>query len=250
MGHVGRAHERVSRDVPKIGELTPERTTWLDNLYLAGFDAGDPANPDPKISLGSLRTAAAELENKTLGEGSVFSEATLTTKNVGTVPTNVTAVEYGDALHHRTVLTLTALALGTSGDNASKANGGLLYTFPAGIIQVKAAILSVGLTIADATKTDTPELGLGTVQASGVQATLGAVGATAENIFEGAAVADVNGTVFNGLKKPTSAPYELLLAAADPHTVYMNIADAWANLVAEAAVAGTGTVTLLWDFLS
>jgi hypothetical protein len=30
----------------------------------------------------------------------------------------------------------------------------------------------------------------------------------------------------------------------------MNIADAWANLVAEAAVAGTGAVTLLWDFLS
>lgn len=236
--------------MPKIGELTPERTTWLDNLYLAGFDAGDPANPDPKISLGSLRTAAAVFTDKTLGDRTTFSADHLTSVHVGAVPTNVTAAEYGNAFQHRSVLTLAALSLGTSGDNAAKANGGLLYTFPAGIILVKAAILSVGLTLADSTKTDTPELGLGTVVASGVNATLGAVGATAEDIFEGAAVADVNGTVFNGLKKPTAAPYELLIAAAGAHTVYMNIADTWANIVAESAVTATGTVTLLWDYLS
>jgi len=234
--------------MPKIGELAPERTNWGDNFYLPVFDAGDPANPDPKVSLGSLRVAAAVLEQKTMGAGTKFSASPAVLADIGAVPANVTAEELGSPVSHKTVLTLAALSLGTSGDNAAKANGGKIYTFPAGVIIVRAAKLAFGVTIADATKTDNPIVGLGTTIASGAVSALSGTAAF-ENIFAGANIADVNGTVFTGTKLPTASPFALVINAGDSHDVFLNIADTWANLAAEAALAATGTVTLLWEFV-
>lgn len=235
--------------VKKIGELTPERTTWIDGIYFAGFDSSDVANPDPKISLGSLRTAAAEFTNKTLGAGSTHSAVPGSSVNVGAAPGGTcVAAEYGNGILQKTVLTLTNFDVGDSADNAALALGALIYTLPAGVIVIEACHIAVGVTIDDAVQTDTPEIGVGNVVASGANATLGAAPAGSENVFEGTAMADVAGTVFTDTKGPT-AGVPLILAAGDAHTLYLNLADTWADLTAAAELLASGTIVLLWRFV-
>jgi hypothetical protein len=180
-----------------------------------------------------------------LDAANIFTVANTTTAGIGAASGNATAVEYASGAHHTTILTLSSFAVGTSGDAAALAIGALLYTFPAGIIQVKSSLISVGLTAAISVTTDTPEIGLGTTQGSGANATLGAVAATAENIFEGTAVADVAGTVFLGTKLPTTTNV-LSIAAAAAHTVYLNAAVTWANVTAAGPVTASGTVMIEW----
>jgi hypothetical protein len=93
-------------------------------------------------------------------------------------------------------------------------------------------------------QTDTPEIGLGTTLADDTEATLGADDAGCENIFEGAAVADVEGTAY--VAAQTRA---LLIQAAGAHTVHLNVADTWGDTAAPAELTATGTVTLFWKFL-
>jgi len=164
----------------------------------------------------------------------------------------VTAAEYGDGVNHSTLLTLSSFGAGTSGDNAALALGALVYTFPAGIIQVESAsFIALATTAAISVTSDTPEIGLGTTVASGANATLGAVAATAENIFEGTAIDDVNGTAFtrsdycNG-----SSSIPLIIAAASAHTVYLNYAVTWSDISAAGAVTASGTILINWRKLS
>lgn len=175
---------------------------------------------------------------------------------VGTVgASTVKAVEYGHGAEHLTVLTLTSFAVGTSGDNASLGFGALLYTFPAGIIMVeRAGFINVGVTAAISVTTDTPEVGLGTVVATGAIATLGAGAATMEDILEGGDTSniapDVAGTAtINSTKKPTVATGDdgpKIIQAAAAHTVYFNMADGWADVTAAGAVTASGTVFMKW----
>lgn len=172
--------------------------------------------------------------------------------HVGAVSTAATTgvVEYGDGYRHTTKLTLTDFAVGTSADDAAKAIGAALYVLPAGAVIVESAYLSVGLTLADAVQTDTPEIGLGNAAASGgANATLGADGATKENIWEGAATADVAGTAKVGTKIPTAA-VPLVIESGGGHTIYLNAAATWANLTAASALTATGTVIINWRFVA
>ena len=173
-----------------------------------------------------------------------------TASNVGTPGTNVTAVEYGDGRLHTTVLTLSSIAY-TIGDNAALAIGAAIYTFPAGAIAVDYAYISVALSATDAAnQADTPEVGVGTTQGSGANATLGAVGAGAENIVEGVAVADANGTAKVVSDLPNGATETpLLIATGDSHIAYLNYADTWADGTDQSATA-SGTVVLKWTFLA
>lgn len=176
-----------------------------------------------------------------------------TAANNGAVTTGATtaAVEIGDGERHTTILTLTAFAVGLSGDNANLARGASLYSFPAGEIIVEAASINVALTLADAVQTDTPEIGLGTVPCAGeVQATLGAVGATAENIFEGVAVTNVNGGTSTVATKCPTAAAPFIIPTASTHVVALNVADGWADLTAASAITATGTIILSWKFMS
>lgn len=201
--------------------------------------------------LGLLDSAA--ITNGTASKAAILdaSKRIRTAANVGAVTTAATtsAVEIGDGINHSTILTLAAFAVGLSGDNANLARGASLYTFPAGAIIVESAHLNIGLTLADAIQTDTPEMGLGTTVCAGeVQATLGAVAATAEDIFLGLVAADVAGTATAGTKIPT-ANVPLIIAAADSHVVYFNVADGWADITAPAAITATGTITINWRFM-
>lgn len=163
----------------------------------------------------------------------------------GTAGTNVTAVEYGDGMNHTTILTLTAVAI-TIGDTAALAMGALIYTFPAGALVINSATLSVGLNLTTGTPTtDTPEIGLGSVLASGANATLGASGATSEDICGPAVADDIAGTA-----ELTSLAPALVIEASGgvAHLVHLNFADTWANVDNTAATA-TGTVVLNWTLL-
>lgn len=162
----------------------------------------------------------------------------------GTAGTGVTAVEYSaDGKNFVTVLTLSGVAA-TIGDTAALAGGALIYTFPSTAIHVKAASINAGLTLTTGTPTtDTPELGLGTTQGSGVNATLGDVGAGAENIAGPFVADDIAGTAELG----TTAS-NLVIEAAGTKTVYFNYADTWAN-VDDTAATIDGTVTISWTKL-
>lgn len=182
--------------------------------------------------------------DKNVGDGTTDS-------NVGTVGTNVTAVERGDEVHHVTILTLASVAI-TIGDNAALSMGSLIYTFPAGVVHVEAADCSVGLNLTTGTPTtDTPEVGLGTTIGSGANATLGAVDAAAENIAGPSAADDIAGTAeaFDSVTAAGTKSNTLVIASAGDHTVYLNFADTWAD-VDDTAATASGTVTLNWTLMA
>lgn len=174
--------------------------------------------------------------------GAVTGEAP--SSSVGTANTGVTATEYGTAGQHTTVLSFTDLVVGAAGDSGAQGRGVLLYTLPAGIIQVKSAVLSVGLTLAGGATptTDTPDLGLGTVIATGSISVLSGT-ATFEDILTGQTVNDMAGTV-----EFASVAQNLGIAAASAHTVHLNVADTWADLTPNNPnILATGTVAISWD---
>lgn len=173
-------------------------------------------------------------------------------ENAGTVGTNVTAEEYGDGVHHTTILTLASVDY-TIGDNAAAADNSLLYTFPDGEIIIERCSMSLGLTLTAGTPTtDTPEACLGTTAASGVNATCGDVAATTENLLvEGSTntLADVAGTVLTTTVLGTTGSNDgFIIADADAHTLYLNFADTWAD-VDDTAATASGTVTCAWTWL-
>ena len=168
------------------------------------------------------------------------------TKNIGTAGVGVTAEEFGNGYVHVTKLTLAGVPI-TIGDTAALSMGSLIYTLPAGVINITSAAASVGLTLTTGTPTtDTPEIAIGTTIGSGANATIGAVDAAAENIAGPHVMDDIAGTA--ELMDSTVAAGLFILAAAD-HTVYLNFADTWAN-VDDTAATADGTILISWTFLS
>ena len=92
---------------------------------------------------------------------------------------------------------------------------------------------------------DTPDVGLGTVIASGVVSVLSGT-ATFENIMTGQTFNDCNGTAEVKTTVATSSPFALVVETADAHTVYLNVADTWAGA---DDITGTGTIIIDWTFL-
>jgi hypothetical protein len=190
--------------------------------------------------------------------GNVTAPNALTATNLGTVTTSATTVaeEHGDGLAHVTKLTFTAFAVGTSDNGAALASGAKFYTLPAGAIVVDGAAIVGSLTGAMTTKTDTPEVGIGTVIGSGVAATLST---TMEDIIDGGAAGligganvapDVNGTTFaKGMLATSAQGVYIATSGGKSHDLFLNIADTW---VAEAAAAitFTGVITLKWRLVS
>lgn len=167
----------------------------------------------------------------------------VTRQNVGTAETGVTAVEYGDGRRRVTKLTFTDLTIGAAVGAANLGIGKKLYTLPAGAIVVKAAHMSVALTGSGATcDADTPDMGIGTVIASGAVALLSGT-ATFENMLTGQTVNDLAATA----EVKTVSDQILPIEAAAAHTVHLNVADGWAGA---CTVTGTGTVALEWVLLN
>lgn len=168
----------------------------------------------------------------------------LVTNNIGTAATGVTALEYGDAYQHTTILavdtTLPAIAGG-----ANLAVGKLLYTLPAGACIISNAHMNLAIQqTEDNITADTPDGGIGTTIGSGTVAVLG--GTTAfENIITGQTFNDCDGTA----EVLTVAGIDLVIAAAAAHTIHFNVAANW-TAGGDAAAALTGTVVLNWHFIA
>lgn len=166
--------------------------------------------------------------------------------NVGVPGTGVDAEEFGDRYNHTTVLTIDAANSLTVADNAAIADGHLIYTFPAGSVIVNSAYMSVAVSVgSDQLIADTPDVGIGTVTGSGAVATLDGT-ATFENIITGQTAADSNGTATVKTSIPTAA-VPLVIETGAAHTVYLNVADTWANDTDGDLTADlSGTVIINW----
>ena len=160
----------------------------------------------------------------------------------GTVEATVTAVHYGDGVNVTAVLTLTntVLAVGTSEDLGV---GVLIYSLPAGACLIRDAYMSLGFSGVSTTN-DTPEIGLGTVIASGAVSVLSGT-ATFENIITGQVAADTNGTAtVKGVAPTANVPLEIPTAAAP--TIHVNMADGWgANADQSGLLNGTVVISYI-----
>lgn len=238
--------------------MSTERTGYLDVApHLNGLLSvrEDSAALKVGANVHTLPTSNSTLATLA-GTENLTNKTLLTTANVGTVTTAATTVatEYGNAIDHLTVLTMTNFAVGTSGDNANLALGAKFYTWPTGLnILVQETVISGGITAAISVTTDTPEVGIGTVVASGANATL--TTATWENLVDGgasgssvdaAAVApDVAGTAFYKKNLSTVTPVIKATGGA-ARDLFLNVADGWADVTAAGAVTFTGTISIKW----
>ena len=169
-------------------------------------------------------------------------EKPITTKNVGTVADGSSVTEYGSGTHHQTVITV-ATTLGAIAGRAALGLGKLVYTLPAGALDVKSTYISMALTASEANiPADTPKVGIGTTVASGVVSDLTGTAAF-DNMLENQTAADCNGTAT--VKHLATS---LVIATGGDHTVYFNIADTWAAS-GDAACGIAGTIIIEWTFV-
>lgn len=168
------------------------------------------------------------------------------TDNAGTVGVGITAAEYGDTHNHVTVLTVAGVLPDIAG-TAAEGEGLLIYTFPAGVILVDWVHMSVGITQTDGfINADTPEIGIGSVIATGAVAVLNTPG-TFEDYITGTAAANCTGTATVVSTESTAGGGNRLLTG-DAHTMHINVADTWA-VSGDAAATLAGSVTVAWRFL-
>ena len=157
-----------------------------------------------------------------------------------TVHTGFTSQTYGTPEGYKTVLTCNYTLPAIAG-GAALGVGRKAMSFPAGERIVSSSTYSMAIKQTQGNITaDTPETGLGTTIASGANATLGAVGAGAENISEGSATADCDGTA-----EVVTKTTQLAIATADSHDVFFNVADTWASSGDTGALI-SGTITIWW----
>jgi hypothetical protein len=231
------------------GNVTvPGTTTMTGNVdinggAIDGVTIGAAAAPTV-TNLGAVATAdinGGTIDGAAIGASSASTGAftTLSTTGLMTTTQGVGAAaadgtlesEEGGGGQHLTKLTFTDTA---SAAGAALAAGALVYTFPAVPCLVRGVYVSGTLTAA--TETGTPEVGVGTLVGSGANATLGAVGATAENIIEGTASEAFasGGTAFT--RSSLVAKLPLIVAASS--VLHVNYAQTYTE-TEDVTVAGT-----------
>lgn len=162
----------------------------------------------------------------------------------GTPGTGVTAVEYISGYYHTTVLTVNTVLPNIPG-GASLGVGVLMYTLPAGAQIIEASYFSMGITQTTGhINANTPNVGLGTVIASGAVSVLSGT-ATFQDISVGVNAANCTGTATVQTALATASPFVVIRAAGSAKTVFFNAAAAWAASGDPAAVLA-GTIVLQW----
>lgn len=212
--------------------------------------------PDAALALGAITASSATVSGDVSAATATVSGAvtvgdSLVSSGNGTVTTPATTAveERGDSIFHYTKLTMTAFAMGTSGDAAALALGAKFYTLPAGDFIIENATM-VGTILAAISDKDaaSSEVGIGTVVGSGVNATLGAVNAAAENVCGPVVIAAYNDTAVVGVTIAAAAQPFLRIAASGglARDLFLNTATTWADVTAVGAVTFTGVITLKW----
>lgn len=178
---------------------------------------------------------------------SIITGARLNSANVGAASAGVVATEYGDGMHHTTLLTLASLAVGTPNAGNNLAIGVQVYEFPAGVHAHKYSYLSLGL-LQGGNDTDQPDLGLGSVIGAGAIAVLN--GGTMEDYITGqtwTATCDDTAQAAGPLGAKAGILTGISLnKAGDEKSVFLNVADGW-HAGVTGDLAATGTIILVWD---
>lgn len=202
----------------------------------------DPLPDNGAGSTGVKTPATRKLE----AMGNLFALGDDETAIVGTFATvsGMVGETFFDGSRYRTRFTCTAVQFGTQADNASLGSGLLIYTFPsAPAIRVLGGHMYGTLLGTGSVLTDTPEVGLGTVIASGAIATLGAGAATMEDILGPFVAASINNGVVSGKDAVSGIK---AIAAGGTKTVHLNIADGWADITTAGVVSFTGVIEIEW----
>ena len=169
----------------------------------------------------------------------------------GTAGTGVTASDLVVGRSHTTVLTLADVELfATEPDAADLAGGALIFTLPTGAKLIESATFSVTVTKAGEATIADGEIALGTTVGSGADDALGDVDVACENI---AGPVVVTSGEFDGAQvyeNSTVAHAPLYVAAADDHTVYLNVAATWPDVTPSGNVTADGTVVIKWTELA
>lgn len=143
------------------------------------------------------------------------------------------------------------LTLVSAVDNAAKAGGAELFTFPVGYVTILNARIegTLSTSVSDLTST-AGEIGLGTVVGSGAAAVLGGT-STFENILEGARPALSNMTAGNDLAVKAggtirTASIGSFAAAA---SCFLNLASTWGNVAsaADVVIKKGAVIDLTWS---
>jgi len=206
-------------------ESNPVLPGWAEFMY--AFD-------EKRNELFTVEETVAQISSMSGGHG----YPTL----AGTAATGWTAVEFGDGVHNRTILTKDA-SIVQAVAGAALSFGSKAYDFPKG--QIKCTYGTIGFTISAPTGTETPEVGLGTIVGSLDKTTLGAVGNAAEDVLDGTATAAVTteGTVESYLFTAEAGVLDGTVTAKD---LYFNVAGNWA--ATENLTIASITVDLSWEF--
>ncbi len=171
------------------------------------------------------------------------------TSAIGTPNTGVTAIHYGDGRDITTVLTFTALVVGQSANNAAKAFGKLIYTFPSGAHLQTVSYMNVVYTHSTITAIDT---GIGSVIGVGAVALLDGTSTFEDYITGQTGSTDLAGGA--AVIKTSVATAGALVGisineVASVKAVYLNIAATWPAAPA-TDVTATGQITINWIKLS
>ncbi len=183
--------------------------------------------------------------DSTQEKGVKWVDPALTASGVGAAAgAGVVAVETGDGAVHKTVLTLTnvAITVTDSGGAAGGQGSQKVYDFPEGVIQLLGA--SYNLTTAAAA-------GIGATAA--LVGSLGSVAASAADAAltstEADMIASTTGTL-SGSAGTLAKHGSLVAAAFDGHTTaldaILNLAVPDAGISASAVVTVNGTITIVW----
>ncbi len=209
------------------------------------------------ISVGNNKADLNLTNINSLASGGIQNNAS---SAVGTVTTTATTSveESGMGDWHVTKLTMTNFAVGTGADNASLGIGAKFYTLPAGTILVREATIVGGTTLAADVTTGSPEVGIGTVIASGAVSVLSGT-ATFEDIIDGNASStggDTTGnltgtTIYKSSDGSTRDNVLIKTTGGKARDLFLNVAVAWPNsTTGTLAVTFTGVITLVWRKVS
>ncbi len=178
--------------------------------------------------------SVASINNMTAGSGNPVTS--------GAAATGWTALEYGDGVHNRTILTKDeSLVQAVAG--AALCFGVKAYDFPIG--QLKCIAGTIKFTISAPAGTETPEVGLGTlVGDDSANATIGPAGATMEDVLDGTATSAVTstGTVES---YQFTAETGVLDGTAGALDLNLNCAGNWAQT--EDLTISAITIDLTWE---
>lgn len=166
-------------------------------------------------------------------------------ESAGTAPvvTGLTVTEEGDAINHKTIITLADFAVGSAVGAAALAFGALLYTLPAGAQLMDITYMSVALTGTTTIVADTPDFGVGSTMGTGANATLAT---TTIDYIDGQTSGAISGANTTTVMLGATAGIHTGIAlnvAASAKTLYLNVADTWAGA---GDVTATGVIHIIW----